>query len=412
MAHGDRAATAHAGGQGQREEDQGRAHGSEHRTPMGTGAARRDAWYRQRAMTSASGTPSDGSPSSPQRSSEPTSLLRSLAPKLGISLALGALFAWLASRGGVPLLPPVEAFASVRWELVGLYVLILLATHFFRASRWRFLAAPIKDVPFTESVLINWIGFFAIFALPLRLGELARPALSKIRQGIPISVGLGTVALERVLDGLVTSLCVVWGLAFLPRLASEDPVVESLPYYGWLAVGVFTAALSGLVLFLWQKALAVRLIHLTFGLLSPKIADKVAEKVGGIAQGIRSIAHPRLALGFVGETLLYWTLNALGMWVLAIGCGLDLDFAQAVAVMGILAIGVLLPAGPGMFGNFQLAVSVALKLFFPETIVGEQGAVYILLLYLVQAITITLAGVVPLYAMNLHFRDLVRTEAT
>jgi hypothetical protein len=65
-----------------------------------------------------------------------------------------------------------------------------------------------------------------------------------------------------------------------------------------------------------------------------------------------------------------------------------------------------------MFGNFQLAVSVALKLFFAETIVGAQGAVYILLLYLVQAITITLAGVVPLYAMNLHFRDLVRTEAT
>lgn len=411
MSCGNGVTAAHAGSQGQREEKERRAHGEEHRTHMGTGAGRRDAWYRQPAMTSASGTPSDGSPSS-QRASEPASLLRSLAPKLGISLALGALFAWLASRGGVPLLPPAEAFAGVRWELVGLYVLILLATHFFRASRWRFLAAPIKDVPFTESVLINWIGFFAIFALPLRLGELARPALSKIRQGIPISVGLGTVAVERVLDGLVTSLCVVWGLAFLPRLASEDPVVESLPYYGWLAVTVFTAALSGLVLFLWQKELAVRLIHLTFGLVSPRVADKVAEKVGGIAQGIRSIAHARLALGFVGETLLYWTLNALGMWVLAIGCGLDLGFDQAVAVMGILAIGVLLPAGPGMFGNFQLAVSVALKLFFPESIVGEQGAVYILLLYLVQAITITLAGVVPLYGMNLHFRDLMRTEAT
>jgi hypothetical protein len=142
------------------------------------------------------------------------------------------------------------------------------------------------------------------------------------------------------------------------------------------------------------------------------VAEKVAEKVGGITHGLRSIAHARLAVGFVGETVLYWTLNAFGMWVLAIGCGLDLGYGQAVAVMGILAIGVLLPAGPGMFGNFQLAVSVALKLFFPETIVGEQGAVYVLLLYLIQAITVTLAGVLPLYGMNLHFRDLVRTEAT
>ncbi len=367
-------------------------------------------------MTSASGTPaaSPGSsangPSDDSKAGDNKGVWRSLAPKLGISIALGALFAWLASRGGVPLLPPVEAFAHVRGELVALYVLILLATHFFRASRWRFLVAPIKDVPFRESVLINWIGFFAIFALPLRLGELARPALSKIRQNIPISVGLGTVAVERVLDGLVTSLCVVWGLAFLPRIASEDPLVESLPYYGWLAVTVFAAALSGLVLFLWQRALAVRLIQWTFGLLSKRLAAKVAEKVSGIADGIRSIAQPRLALGFVGETLLYWTLNAFGMWVLAIGCGLDLSFGQAVAVMGILAIGVLLPAGPGMFGNFQLAVSVALKLFFAESVVGAQGAVFILLLYGVQAITITLAGVVPLYALNLHFRDLVRTD--
>jgi uncharacterized protein (TIRG00374 family) len=337
-------------------------------------------------------------------------LLRKLAPKLALSLVLGGLFAWLASRGGVPLLPPAAAFSQVTWGLVALYVAIQLATHFFRASRWRFLAQPIKEVPFAESILINWIGFFAIFALPLRLGELARPALSKMRQGIPLSVGLGTVAIERVLDGLVTSLCVVWALAFLPRLETEDPIAQSLPYYGWLAVGAFTAALSGLLLFLWQKRLAIRLIELTFGLASPGLAGKVAEKVGGIADGLRSIAHLRLALGFVGETLLYWSLNALGMWVLGIACGLDMTFAHAVAVMGILAIGILLPAGPGMFGNFQLAISVGLKLFFAESIVGSQGAVYILLLYVTQACLLALTGIVPLYAMNLRLADLLRAD--
>lgn len=347
----------------------------------------------------------------PARLASDDSLLRKLAPRLALSLVLGALFAWLASRGGVPLLPPTAAFSSVNWGLVGLYVLVQLATHFFRASRWRFLAQPIKDVPFAESVLINWIGFFAIFALPLRLGELARPALSKMRQGIPVSVGLGTVAIERVLDGLVTSLCVVWALAFLPHLDNEDPIVRSLPYYGWLAVAAFSAALSGLVLFLWQKRLALRLIELTFGLVSKAFAAKVATKVDGLAHGLRSIAHARLALGFVSETLLYWALNALGMWVLGIACGLDMTFGHAVAVMGVLAIGVLLPAGPGMFGNFQLAISVGLKLFFAESVIGAEGAVYILLLYATQASLLALTGVVPLYALNLRFADLLRTEA-
>ncbi|MCZ7678791.1 MAG: hypothetical protein M5U28_08480 [Sandaracinaceae bacterium] len=78
--------------------------------------------------------------------------------------------------------------------------------------------------------------------------------------------------------------------------------------------------------------------------------------------------------------------------------------------MGILAIGILLPAGPGLFGNFQLAVSTALKLYFATSLVGSQGAVYVFLMYGTQAVWITLTGVVPLYALQLSFRDLVRTS--
>ncbi len=338
-------------------------------------------------------------------SGEP-SFVRKLAPKLIISIALGALFVWLIQRGGVPLLPTGAALAAVRWWTVPVYVAILAATHFFRASRWRFLVAPIKAVPFREVVLLNWIGFFAIFMLPLRLGEMARPALTKMRQGVPISAGLGTVAVERVVDGLVTSLCVVWALVALPHIDSDDELVRTLPYYGMLAVGVFSAALVALVLFLAKRTLAVALVDLTVGLVSPRVARLIASKVDSVAEGVRSIASPRLAAGFALETLVYWGFNALGMWVLGWGCGLDLTFGHAVAVMGILAIGILLPAGPGLFGNFQLAVSVALKLFFAEAIVGAEGAVYVFLLYVTQALLITIAGVVPLYALNLKLSDL------
>jgi hypothetical protein len=349
----------------------------------------------------------------PARPRSEPSLARRVLPKLGISLALGALFAWLVRRGGVPLIPSGQAFEHVRWWTLGGYAALLLATHFFRASRWRFLIAPVKrDIPFWDSVLLNWIGFFAIFALPLRLGEVARPALTKIRHGVSISAGLGTVAVERVVDGLVTSLCVVWALVAIPHLETDDELARSLPYYGYLAVGVFCAAFVALALFLWQRVLAVRLIHGTVGRISTRIGELVATKVSNVAEGVRSIAHPGLALGFLGETLAYWGLNAAGMWLLGWGCGLDMTFGHAVAVMGILAIGILLPAGPGLFGNFQLAISTALKLYFATAVVGEQGAVYIFLMYATQAILITLTGVVPLYAMKLSFGDLLRTNAS
>lgn len=342
-------------------------------------------------------------------SSEP-SVARRLLPKLVLSLLLGALFAWLVARGGVPLVPPASAFRAVVWWSVPAYAATLLVTHVLRASRWRFLISPVKKLPLKEVILLNWIGFFAIFAFPLRLGEFARPALTKARHGIPVSVGIGTVAVERVLDGLMTSACVAWALFALPRGATSDPLARSLPLYGYLSLSVFTSAFLGLGLFLWKRDFAIRLIERTFGLVSPRLGSFVADKVGGVAEGIRSLGHARLLLGFGLESLGYWLCNAFGMWLLARGCGLPLGFGHAVAVMGILAIGILLPTGPGLFGNFQLAVSAALKLYFAAELVSQAGAVYIFLLYAVQASLILVTGLVPLYAMRIRFGDLLRVS--
>lgn len=341
------------------------------------------------------------------------SAFRKILPRLLLSIVLGGIFAWLIARGGVPLIPSLDELSHVDAGWMGVYALILLSMHFVRATRWRFLVAPAKpDVPFWQGVLINWVGFFAIFVLPLRIGELARPAVSKMRLGVPLSVGFGTVAVERVFDGLLTSLCVVWGLAFLPQLETDDPIARSLPYYGWVAVTGFGAAFAGLVLFLWQRELAKVLVRWTFGLVSKSLAERLSDKVMGIADGIRSIARPRLALGFLSESLVYWGLNATGMWVLARACGLDLGWGHAAALMGILAIGVLLPAGPGMFGNFQLAVLTGLRLYVAEAVVDSAGSVYVFLLYSTQAILLCVAGVVPLYLMRLRFSDLVRADVS
>tara|TARA_B100001750_G_scaffold234291_1_gene235467 strand:- start:3268 stop:4368 length:1101 start_codon:yes stop_codon:yes gene_type:complete len=337
--------------------------------------------------------------------------LRKLLPKLVLSLALGALFAWLAERGGVPILPSGEALRDVAWWTVPAYTATLLVTHTLRATRWRFLVRPIRDVPLKEVIALNWIGFFAIFALPLRLGEMARPALTKVRHGISVSAGFGTIAVERVVDGLITSLCVAWALFALPRVPSDDPLVRALPFYGYLALTVFGGAFIALGLFLWQRERAVRLTEWGFGLVSKRLGTLIAEKVDGVADGIRSLGSARLTGGFLVESILYWGTNAVGMWLLAYGCGLPLTLGHAVAVMGVLAIGILLPTGPGLFGNFQLAISIALKMYFAETLIGDVGAVYIFLMYAVQAVVIVLTGVVPLYAMHLRLGDLLGAEA-
>jgi len=342
--------------------------------------------------------------------SRPGNPLRRLLPRLVLSAALGCVFAWLASRGGVPLVPRSEDLAAVEPWTVPLYVASLVVVHVLRATRWRFLIAPVKEMPLREVILLNWVGFFAIFALPFRLGEMARPALTKLRHGVPVSVGLGTVAVERVLDGLVTSVCVGWALFALPRLPTTDAAARLLPAYGYLAWTFFLAAYTALALFLWQRAWATRMTRLLVGFVSPKFAEFAAEKVSNVADGVRSIGQGKLAMGFLVETLLYWTMNALGVMFLARGCGVPLSFGHAAAVMGVLAIGILLPTGPGLFGNFQLAVTTTLTLYFATPLVVTRGAAFVFWLYVCQAGVMIVAGVVALIALRLRLSDVLVTK--
>ena len=328
-------------------------------------------------------------------------------PKLFISIALGALFAWIAERGGVPIVPRSSSFQAVAWGDVAIAFGLLVVLTVLRATRWRFLIAPVKHVPLSEVVLVNWVGFFAIFALPLRLGELARPALSKLRSGIPISAGLGTVAVERVLDGTITSLCVAWALWALPRLDTRDPIARAVPFYAGVVLAVFSCALLALGAFLWMRDLAVRLTERVFSYVSPQLGSTLSRKVDSVADGLRSIGDARLAGGFVVETLLYWGINACFMWMLGRACGLPMQLGHAVAVMGVLALGILLPSGPGLFGSFQVAVSAALKLYFPENLVSTQGSVFVFLLYALNALLMIAIGVVPLMRMHVGLGQLI-----
>lgn len=330
-------------------------------------------------------------------------------PRLALSVVLGGLLAWLAARGGVPLIPPASAFEVVQWWAVPGYLVSLVVLHVLRAARWRFLVAPIKPLPLREVISINWVGFFAIFLLPLRLGELVRPALGKSRHGIPISAGVGTVAVERVVDGLLTGLCVAFALFWLPRLSTADPIARHLPTYGLLAVVGFAAALTALGAFLWQRALARRVTRAWVGILSPRLGDLVADKVDGVAEGVRSLGSVRLGGLFALESVAYWGTNALGVWGLGVGCGLPgFGLGHAVAVMGVLAIGILLPAGPGLFGSFQLAAVACLRLYYPDAVVVNEGAVFVFLLYVLQSGVMVVAGLLPMLAWELDLRALAR----
>jgi uncharacterized membrane protein YbhN (UPF0104 family) len=89
------------------------------------------------------------------------------------------------------------------------------------------------------------VGYAVNNLLPARLGEVFRAALAKSEFGIAGSAALGTIAVERTMDGLVFVLLLSAGLFSLPTGAEHyDLIVTVL----WLGGTLFLAAAGTLYL--------------------------------------------------------------------------------------------------------------------------------------------------------------------
>jgi glycosyltransferase 2 family protein len=115
--------------------------------------------------------------------------------------------------------------------------------------------------------------------------------------------------------------------------------------------------------------------------------------VASTADGLKFLPSFRHIGPFLFETAVYWGLNAFSMWVLARGCGIEhISVVEACVVMGVLGVGIVVPAGPGLFGAFQASTYAALAMFFPDDVVLGPGAVFVFLLYVIQCVWVFMAA--------------------
>jgi hypothetical protein len=326
------------------------------------------------------------------------------AVKLVLSLLLGGGLAWMLASGQLPLFPPAAVWAAVRWWAVGAYLVSLVAVHWLRAARWRFLLRPLGEVSLRSVVLVSWIGFGAILLWPLRSGELVRPFLVTKRSSVRLWEATGSVAAERFVDALVLALVLFAGLRLsttldpLPDHVGSLPVpAAAVPRIAYLAVAGSTAVVLAMVAFYVGRARARALVVAVVGVVSKPLAERLASAVERLASGFGFLPSLRLLVPFLGETAAYWAVNALGVWLLLWAAGLpDPTLAEACAVVGCLGFGILLPAGPAYVGVFQLSAYMALALYFPGNQLISAGAAFVLLLWSCQVAIHVLATIVAL----------------
>ncbi len=318
-------------------------------------------------------------------------------------LAISAVALWLTLRGK----DLGAIWAEIRaadYRYLAPYLALLLLIHLVKTVRWGILLEPVAHVPFGRLNAISAVGFMALVLLPFRLGEFARPYLVAEPGKLRASTALPSVVAERVADGIFTGLLLVAALLAVP---DGTPGVRVFRIGGALVTLGFVAALAFLVVAYRNRALAVRIASAVLRPISPRLAERASGMLDAFIHGLRLVPGRRKAAEFVLLTGAYWGMNALGMSVLARGFGFELGVVASCALLGVLVVGVMIPAGPGMVGTFQGAIVVGLSLFAPSDAVATRGTAYANVVWAAQLVQVTALGVFFMFSRHVRIGRLV-----
>jgi glycosyltransferase 2 family protein len=314
------------------------------------------------------------------------------APRLLVSLIIAGGFVWLFHKGGLPLIPPSGAFSALRGWALPAYAALVSAAMFFRVHRWIYLLRPIApDISERRVIGIGLVGIAAILFAPLRMGEAARPYLLARDGKVSFFQALGAAGAERVVDGLtmtaITALALLASTPISPapdHLGSMPLPVSAIPRAVYAMLTIFVAAFAAMTVFYGARAFARRLTHGLLDIVSSKLANFVTATLERLSDGLRFLASGSNGLRFFGETASYWGCTFVAQWVLMRGVGIAGSFAEACVSLGVLGLGAIVPAGPGFFGAFQIAIYSGLALYFPLSTLVSSGAAMVFVAYVSQ----------------------------
>ncbi|MFA5809222.1 MAG: lysylphosphatidylglycerol synthase transmembrane domain-containing protein, partial [Thermoleophilia bacterium] len=267
-----------------------------------------------------------------------------------------------------------RTFASVSWKWVFLAILANLASIMLKVASWKI----IFDYTF-KGIRGRWrdltsalmIGFFVNLLIPARVGELARAFVISRRQtllGKPVSRStvFGTIVLERVFDGIVFALIVVYGI-----LKMDLP---GWAYSGAIILLVISGLLAGGLIILEIKrekikatAKQAKAYHSEHHSRWRKLGTRFYGVVARFSEGQKVLRSPGRVAAIFFTTSASWMSQLLAVFLSLYAFHLDEyvgSIKGALLLLILINVAGALPATPGNVGVFQLATVIPLTVTY------------------------------------------------
>lgn len=317
---------------------------------------------------------------------------------VAISLAIAALFMWLALKG-MEFKKIAGYFAKANYLWVFIASLFGILAYWFRAIRWNLLLEPMGyQISNSNSFWTISFGYLMNLTIP-RSGELARATALFGVEKVPVEKSFGTIILERVVDlicmvgflGLTLIFKYKAFVAFYSYITEEKGKTETSASNSKIYIFVGLLILFAVLFLIFRKKLEQFAVY-----------QKILNFIKGIVDGLTSIFKMKEKVKFLLYSIAIWVCYYLAAYLVCFSLPetSQFTFADGFFIIVVGTLGMMVPASGGI-GAFHLALKFGIMALFlsmgknPEE-GGEVGLSYAFISHTMQLVIMLVMGVISI----------------
>ena len=254
------------------------------------------------------------------------------------------------------------------------YLIPAVAIYFvgvlFRAYRWKYLLSPMRDFPVHRLYPVVVVGYTANNLLPMRLGELVRSYHLARQENFSTSSALGSVAVERVFDGLtlvaVIAVTAPW-LLVMGQFSGGAGVSQTTAVLLAIAVG---GVFGGFLVFFTLLATwpgCARVVEGALLFLPEKIHIPALRFFRSFVSALKILNSPRKHLALVLLSLPVWLAEGAVYFLVSFSFDIGSHYDSAIAYVLVIALltatsnlATGIPSAVGGIGPFEVVAQQTL----------------------------------------------------
>lgn len=307
-----------------------------------------------------------------------------------------------------------DAFAEANYWIALASLPVYFLGIWVRTIRWQFLLRPVARVSTWRLYHVVIIGLMANNVLPARAGELVRAYILGERENVSKASALGTIAVDRLFDGLTLIPLLVVVAAFVG--IDEEfplPIVDMTIDFFQLAVVMavlFGAMLAVLFLLAFSPTWRDRADRLVMALTPARFRDSVDGLARSFFEGLDSLRSPAdLAVAWIMSGI-SWGLEATMYYMVGLAFGMDAGFQYYLLATAAANLAISVLASQGGIGPFEL---VTKQTFIAAGATASAATAYAIGLHALVLLPVIALGLYFLGGMGLSLGEMFsRSTAT